>query len=242
MGNVERLLVRSAERVAVLLNANAKCVSEGVKRELENFVPPEDLYFSRCFEDARLIARHVLDKGYRTILTGGCDGSCVGYVNCLFEVAQQPLAASGSGALKLQPIPAHSLRMPRFGVLKLGTGNAVADFSGASGRRIGVVEDILRARSGEVSRARPLHLLSHDGKRAPFAGLGIDAAVLNDYVSVKDRFGSGGIDYFCTVVGKTLPSYLLQHSVLMVETVHLGGRSQSWGAAGAPIGRAIPRG
>src|SRR4051794_6327534 len=243
MGNVERLLpVRSAERVAVLLNANARSVSDGLKRELENFVPPEDLYFSRCFEDARLIARHVLDKGYRTILTGGGDGTFVGYVNCLFEVAQQPLGVTGGGALKLQPIPAHALRMPRFGVLKLGTGNAVADFSGASGRRIGVVEDILRARSGEVSRARPLHLLSHDGKRAPFAGLGIDAAVLNDYVSVKDRFGSGGFGYFCSVVGKTLPSYLLQRSVPMVEIVNLGGRAQRIGADGAPIGRDIPRG
>src|SRR3954465_4247620 len=122
MGNVERLT--RVEKVAVLLNANARNVSEGLKRELENFVPPEDLYFSRCFEDARLIARHVLDKGYRTILTGGGDGTFVGYVNCLFEVAQQPLGASARGALKLQPIPAHALWMPRFGVLKLGTGNA----------------------------------------------------------------------------------------------------------------------
>src|SRR2546428_7300854 len=66
MGNVERLPVRSAERVAVLLNANARSVSETLKRELENFVPPEDLYYSRCFDDARSIARQVLEKGYRT--------------------------------------------------------------------------------------------------------------------------------------------------------------------------------
>src|SRR5947209_20468621 len=85
MGNVERLPVRSAERVAVLLNANAKSVSEHLKRELENFVPPDDLYYSRCFDDARSIARTVLDKGYRTVLTGGGDGTFVGYVNCLFR-------------------------------------------------------------------------------------------------------------------------------------------------------------
>jgi len=41
----------------VLLNANARNVSDGLKQELENFVPPEDLYYSRCFEDARTIAR-----------------------------------------------------------------------------------------------------------------------------------------------------------------------------------------
>jgi diacylglycerol kinase family enzyme len=243
MGNLERLLpLRTTQRVAVLLNANARSVSDGLKRELENFVPHEDLYYSRCFEDARVISRQVLDKGYRTILTGGGDGTFVGYVNCLFEQAQHPAGTHLRGAFKLLPIPAHAVELPRFGVLKLGTGNAVADFSGASGRRLGVVEDILRARSGEVSIARALHLLSHEGKRAPFAGLGIDAAVLNDYVSVRDRLGPGGLGYFCSIVGKTLPRFLLQRGVPMVEVVNLGGRAQQLGPDGKRIGRDIERG
>src|SRR5205823_7707741 len=133
MGNVERLPVRNAsEKVAVLLNANARSVSDGLKRELENFVPPEDLYYSRCFEDARSISRQVLDKGYRTVLTGGGDGTFVGYVNCLFEQAQQPRVNTALGAFKLVPVPVGEILMPRFGVLKLGTGNAVADYVGAS--------------------------------------------------------------------------------------------------------------
>ncbi len=242
MGNVERLPVRSSERVAVLLNANARSVSDGLKRELENFVPPEDLYYSRCFEDARSIARQVLDKGYRTVLTGGGDGTFVGYVNCLFEQARQPVATFAGGAFKLAPVPAHALDLPRFGVLKLGTGNAVADFAGASARRLGVVEDILRTRSGEVSIARPLHLIAHEGKRAPFAGLGIDAALLNDYVSLKHRFGPGGFGYFCSIVGKTLPSYLLQRGVPNVEVVNLGGRAQQIGPDGKRVGRDIDSG
>jgi diacylglycerol kinase family enzyme len=242
MGNVQRLQLRSAEKIAVLLNANARSVSDGLKRELEKFVPPGDLYYSRCFEDARSIARQVLDKGYRTILTGGGDGTFVGYVNCLFEQAQQPNAAALRGAFKLLPVPAHAVDLPRFGVLKLGTGNALADYSGASGRRLGVVEDILRARSGEVSVARPLHLLSHDGKRAPFAGLGIDAAVLNDYASVKHRLGTGGLGYFCSVVGKTLPAYLFHRGVPTVEVVNLGGGAQQIGPDGKPVGREIEHG
>src|SRR5882672_2568790 len=204
MGNVERLLARRTDKVAVLLNANARNVSDGLKRELENFVPPEDLYYSRCFEDARTIARQVLDKGYHTILTGGGDGTFVGYVNCLFEQAQQP--------------------------------------RGATRRRLGVVEDILRARSGEVSIARPPHLLSHEGKRAPFAGLGIDAAVLNDYVSVKDRLGPGAAGYFCSIVGKTLPACLLQRSVPTVEVVNLGGPVQQLGPDGKQVGSDVERG
>jgi len=112
MGNVERLLARRTDKVAVLLNANARNVSDGLKRELENFVPPEDLYYSRCFEDARTIARQVLDKGYHTILTGGGDGTFVGYVNCLFEQAQQPSGATLRGAYKLLPVPAHAVELP----------------------------------------------------------------------------------------------------------------------------------
>ncbi len=240
MGNVERLT--RAEKVAVLLNANARNVSEGLKRELENFVPPEDLYYSRSFEDARSIASTVLDKGYRTVLTGGGDGTFVGYVNCLFEEARRPVATARNGAFKLAPLPAHTVRLPRIGVLKLGTGNAVADFAGATGRRVGVVEDILRARSGEVSVSRPLHLLAHAGKRAPFAGLGIDARLLNDYVGMKELVGRGGLGYFCSIVGKTLPAYALARGVPNVEVVNLGAPARRLGPDGEPAGREILRG
>ena len=243
MGNVERLAIRHAESsVAVLLNANARNVSESLKRELENFVPPEDLYYSRSFDKARSIARAVLDRGYRTVLTGGGDGTFVGYVNCLFEEAMQPRHSALRGALKLVPMPAHAVRLPRFGVLKLGTGNAMADFAGASARRVGVVEDILRTRSGECSSSRPLHLLAHEGKRAPFAGLGIDAKLLNDYVGMKDKVGSGGFGYFCSIVGKTIPSYLMPRGTPNVEVVNLGGPAQRIGPDGKPAGRDIQRG
>ncbi len=240
MGNVERLV--RTEKVAVLLNANAKSVSEHLKRELENFVPPEDLYYSRCFDDARSIARSVLDKGYRTVLTGGGDGTFVGYVNCLFEEAQRPAVDAHRGAFKLAPARAWALRLPRFGVLKLGTGNALADFAGASARRVGVVEDILRTRSGEVSSARALHLLTHEGKRAPFAGLGIDAQLLNDYVAMKDVIGAGPLGYLCSIVGRTLPAVVLQRGVPRVEIVNLGGPAQQIGPDGRKIGRDIAHG
>lgn len=256
MGNVHELQPRARhqnERVAVLLNANAKSVSESLRRELENFVPSEDLFCSRSFDEARAIARTVLDRGYRTVLTGGGDGTFVGYVNCLFEeaaAAGAQVSSSGGAARKLAPMAAHAVRLPRFGVLKLGTGNALASYSGASSSRVGVVEDILRTRSGECSVSRPLHLLSHEGKRAPFAGLGIDAAVLNDYVGLKSRFKggklessvAGGLGYFWSVVGKTIPTALSQRDIPNVEIVNLGSSAQQIGPDGKPLGRAIRHG
>ena len=250
VGNLKRLPIRTTqERVAVLLNANAKAVSESLRRDLENFLPPEDVYYSRSFEDARAIARTVLDRGYRTVLTGGGDGTFVGYVNCILEEAARGArqgTAHGAAALQLAP---RAVQIPRFGVLKLGTGNALAQFSGASSRRGGMVEDILRARSGEVPRAHQLYLLEHGGKRAPFAGLGIDAAILNDYARVKAtlrgklRFaGVGGLGYFWAIAGKTIPSFLFDRRVPNVEIVNLGGPAQKLGADGAPVGREIHRG
>lgn len=250
VGNVERLPVRSRhERVAVLLNANAKAVTESLRRELENFLPPEDVFYSRTLDEARGIARTVLDRGYRTVLTGGGDGTFVGYVNCILEeagAAGPRSRSAGGAALRLAPA---QRPLPRFGVLKLGTGNALAEYSGASARRVGVVEDVLRARSGEVASARELRLLEHDGKRAPFAGLGLDAAVLNDYVRVKGglpgalRFaGTGALGYFWAVAGRTLPRVLLERSLANVEVVNLGGPAQQVGPDGLPVGRPIDRG
>ena len=250
MGNVERLPVRLNGRVAVLLNANARAVSDALRRQLENFVPAEDLFYSRCFEDARLIARQVLDRGYATVLTGGGDGTFVGYLNCLFEEALSRPGSHANGSFKLVPATAHSIRLPRFGVLKLGTGNAMAEFAGASARQVGVVEDILRACSGEASGTRPLHLLSFEGKRAPFAGLGIDAAILNDYVSLKrslqgkrlEFLGCGGLGYFWSVVGRTIPSYVAQRGDPQVEVINLGGPARQIGPDGKPLGREIEHG
>src|SRR5438445_10963445 len=177
--NVERLPVRHHERVAVLLNANAGAVTDRLRRELENFVPPEDIFYSRTLEDARGIARTVLERGYETVLTGGGDGTFVGYVNCLFDEAIRPqVVVRGGSAVQLAQ---HQFRMPRIGVLKLGTGNAVAEFCGSSPRRVGVVEDILRTRPAEPAHAPEEHLLTCENKLAPFARMGIAAAVLNDY-------------------------------------------------------------
>ena len=246
--NVERLPIRTQQRIAILLNANAAAVSEHLRRELENFVPPEDIFYSRTLDDARDIARTVLERGYETVLTGGGDGTFVGYVNCLFDEAVRPqVVVRGGGAVQLAR---HQFRMPRIGVLKLGTGNAVAEFCGSSARRVGVVEDILRARSGEVAQAREVRLLTCEGKLAPFAGMGIDAAVLNDYMRVKQGLaggklqfaGAGGLGYFWSIVGRTIPMYLAQRGVPDVKVVNLGAPARQLGPDGKPLGKQIQPG
>src|SRR5512136_825190 len=156
------------EHTAVLLNANAKQVSPRVRELLAGIVPEGSLFFSRDPDDAHRIADTVVSRGFQTVFTGGGDGTFVSWVNHILDRAETRSAPA-----------------PRFGVLALGTGNAVAGMVGA-GRP---VDDLRRHLSGEILPARRLDLVSCDGRRTPFAGVGIDAAVLNDYNWLRSRLG-----------------------------------------------------
>ncbi|MHB8878044.1 MAG: diacylglycerol/lipid kinase family protein, partial [Myxococcaceae bacterium] len=166
-------------RVAVLLNANARRVTDRVVRSLTHVVPEEDLFVSRSELDARRIAQTVVDRRYHTVFCGGGDGTFMGFANEIYHQLEL--------RRRHHPQPA-----PRFGVLKLGTGNSLASLLKASPLRgDGILDDVLRARAGEVPGYRRVDMLMVEGKRAPFAGLGLDGKVLNDYIWVKRNFGKG---------------------------------------------------
>src|SRR5512133_1238787 len=142
-----------AADVAVLLNANAKQVNATVRRALSLVVPDEDLFLSRSPAEANAIADEVVLRRYHTVFTGGGDGTFVAWVNRILESAERRAA-----------------RPPRFGVLALGTGNALAEAVGAEPRRH--LHDLARYVRGEIDRVRRLDLLTWDGRRTPFAGVG----------------------------------------------------------------------
>ncbi len=240
---------RRGEQVAVLLNANAKSVNDRMRREITRFVPEEDVFFSRTLDDARAITREVLARGYTTLLTGGGDGTFVGYVN---EVLSQcmttgPVVARGGAVLKLEPRP---VPPPKFGVLHLGTGNSIAGMTGASPRPVGVVEDILRARAGDVRQTHQIHLIDVDGKLAPFTGVGVDARIINDYVTVSRKFrgtpfsafGSGGPGYLLAIAGRSIPAVLLERKPANVLITNEGEPAQQLAPDGRPVGRPIEKG
>jgi diacylglycerol kinase family enzyme len=133
---------------------------------------------------------------------------------------------------------------PRFGVLKLGTGNSVATLVKASPtRNDGILDDVLRARAGEVPGYRTLDMLMIEGKRAQFAGLGLDGKLLNDYIWVKERFAKGpleplmkgGAGYFTSVAFKTVPYYFTQSTFVECEIVNEGVTAYKCGPDGLPV-------
>jgi diacylglycerol kinase family enzyme len=227
----ERTFARPGEDVAVLLNANAKAVNAHVHRALSSVVPDEHLFLSRSADDACQIADEVVARRYRTVFTGGGDGTFVAWVNRILESAERRSAPA-----------------PRFGVLALGTGNAVAEMVGASPRRH--AHDLARFLRGEIGRVRPLDLLTCDGRRTPFAGVGLDAAVLNDYNWVRERLadtpvarlGLGVGGYGLAVAVRSAPRYLLERRPSYCEIVNVGRPAWRLDADGNRIGRSIAHG
>jgi diacylglycerol kinase family enzyme len=205
----------SPARVAVLLNAHARKVTPGVLRALSHVVARGDLYVSRSPLDARRIAHAVVEEGYHTVFFGGGDGTFMGFADEVLNLAARRRMS----------------RLPHFGVLKLGTGNGLAAWVNASGVRSGgIVDDVLRARAGEVPGYRALELLSVEGRRAPFASLGIDAQLLNDYVWLKERVSqnwlgrllTGSRGYAAAVLLRTLPQALVRPLTAECEVRNAG--------------------
>jgi len=216
------------DQTAVLLNANAKQVSPRVRDALSGLVPAESLFFSRDRDDAHRIADTVMSRGYGTVFTGGGDGTFVSWVNHILDRAETRSAPA-----------------PRFGVLALGTGNAVAEMVGA-GRPI---DDLRRHLSGEVLPGRRLDLVTCEGRRTPFAGVGIDAAVLNDYNWLRTRLGrragrltSGLRGYGLAIALRSAPRQVLQRSPSYCEIVNTGTLAWRLDGSGQRVGRPIENG
>jgi diacylglycerol kinase family enzyme len=149
----------------------------------------------------------------------------------------------------------HFAKLPEMGVLRLGTGNAVAETLGtADATPDGLSLDLSRARAH--ARRRELTLLDIEGRPSVFAGFGLDAQILDDFgktVSWLKRAGlartveSANLRYFLAVTGRSLPRFLASSRTEVVAInrgapalrIDVDGRE-----VGAPIlaGRVLWRG
>jgi diacylglycerol kinase family enzyme len=223
-------------RIAVVVNGNAKSVTAEVIETLDQILDSGDLFVSRRVEESEAIARTLVDRGYDTILTGGGDGTFTVVVTAVVKEAKR----RGS------PIP-------RFGLLRLGTGNALAWVMGASKNKAsssgsgGLAIDLKRLR--EEAGSRDLRLVEAEGILSPFAGFGIDAIMLRDYGKVKNllshgplkRYAPGPMSYAIAATTKTIPSYLVRKTP-HCRVVNLGADAFRVGLKGSIVGSPIPKG
>jgi len=216
-------------RVAVVLNGNARAVDERVIRDMRALfaADPSSLFVSRSLDHAKFIARQIVARDYDAVLSGGGDGT--------FTQLVSDIAA-------LRPS-----RMPAFGLLRLGTGNALANVLGPAGATAqGLAADLGRARRADAETV--LNLLTVEGRLAPFASVGLDSMILADYNATKKSFEStplrdfaqGGAGYFMSVASRSLPRSVLGSLPVAIvrnqgapaQRVDLHGR-----AVGAPVRR-----
>jgi diacylglycerol kinase family enzyme len=216
--------------VAVILNGHARGVSPSVLRRIGRLVPKRDLYVSRTLDQASAIAERVVDRGYDAVLLGGGDGT---FVQCATDLRESAAR--------------HGTPVPRLGVLRLGTGNALAFALGASQPTLaGMKRDLSRAAEGAPAQ---LEMLEVDGKLTPFAGVGLDAQILDDFhatTRLLGRFGIGrslgsGARYALSVAFRSTPRFVASPAQEVVA-VNLGAPAFRLGRGGERIGPPIFRG
>jgi diacylglycerol kinase family enzyme len=215
--------------VAVVINGRARSVTREGISDLEQVLRGTDVFVSHSLEQARSIAELIVARGYGTVLTGGGDGTFTVMVSEIVRVAD-----------KLER------PRPRFGFIKLGTGNALAHVVGASGKR-SLAADIRRLK-GEAG-SRRIGLVEVDGLLSPFCGFGADAALLLDYEAVKSSLSktplrplaSGLMSYLFSGALRTVPNLLLQR-MPHCRVINRGGDVFRLGRQGRVLGRPIPAG
>ncbi len=221
----------ASERIAVVVNGNAKSVNDEVIDTLDRILDAGDLFVSRRIEEGRHIARTIVERGYGTVLTGGGDGTFTVMVSDVVHEAQR-----------------QGKRPPRFGLLRLGTGNSLAWVVGASqAKRGGLAADIERLRADAGSR--PMRLVEAEGFLSPFCGFGIDAVVLRDYNAVKKalsrgplrRIAPGAVSYAIAATTRSIPSFLFR-PVPHVRVINEGSDAYRIGERGSIVGAPIRKG
>lgn len=220
------------QRIAVIVNGNAKSVTDEVLATLDEILEAGDLYVSRSIDEGEAIAKTVLDRGYGTVLTGGGDGTFTNVVTRVVKLAR-----------------ARGQKPPRFGLLRLGTGNALSWVVGSSGRKGKMLAaDVLRLR--DEAGARPLRLVEVEGILAPFCGFGTDANVLADYHRVRDGFKkfpvphkwvAGAVSYAVAATTMSIPKYLVK-PIPFVRVTNIGDDVFKIGPTGRPLERPIKAG
>lgn len=181
-------------RAIAIINANARRVGGRLRGRLEAALPGR-VRFTESLDEARAVVRAELARGLDLVVLGGGDGTVVMGLTLIGE------ACRGLG----RPEPA-------VGVLRLGSGNAIADTVGASDD---VQTDLVKLARG-YGRWTKVPMLEVLGVRAPFVGMGVDAQLLEDQAAVSrmvDRVPvarsviGGGARYALSVALRSVPRF-----------------------------------
>src|SRR5262252_7903852 len=84
-----RSVPAATDRIAVVVNGNARSVTNEVISTLDQILLGGDLFVSRRLEEGPELARTVINRGYGTVLTGGGDGTFTAVVTDVVREAKR---------------------------------------------------------------------------------------------------------------------------------------------------------
>ncbi|MCL2626160.1 MAG: hypothetical protein FWD46_05020 [Cystobacterineae bacterium] len=222
----------SAPQPAVLLNAHARNVGPQVLKLIEQTLPEAAVFLSYNLSEAQELARKILTVPHAPVLLGGGDGTLMGFVEALLNVSKQL-----------------NKPLPELGLLRLGTGNAIARWAGQThGGKKALLKTLQYMGKAGEKNYKPLNLIEFGERLAPFAGIGLDGRVLLDYMRFKERaalkpwkhLAIGMKGYVSSVALKTIP-YYFSHPTRIQCRIENGGakayRVYPDGSLGPPLER-----
>jgi len=208
-----------------IINGNARGLRGRTRARLEK-VAPGRVWFTDSLDAARELIRQQIGVGCDLVVLGGGDGTVVMGLTLIGE------ACRGTG----RPEPA-------IGVLRLGSGNAIADTVGAT---TDPVADLVALFGGRATW-KQVPLVEVVGVRAPFVGMGVDAMLLEDHESIGravdrvpgGRFVGGAARYALSVALRSMPRFATTTRPIATIT-NLGAPALEMTKHG-PSGRSIPK-
>lgn len=209
-------------RVAVLLNRNARRVSDRLARQMERIVGRENLYYSHSLEEAEAFCREIVQRGYGTVVCGGGDGTLVRAFNLVHRYVEESNTWRLERYRRFGEVQSR-LVLPRFAFLNLGTGNGLRNVVGAKSP----LHDLRTIVEDVPLSTRSVPLISGQGDHFTFGGMGYDSLLLNDYnwlrEHVRGRIARPVVQtvagYFAALFTRTLPRALRERDMLRARVV-----------------------
>lgn len=215
-------------RIAVILNRNARRVTDSVARSLERVVGSDHVFHSRTLDEAEAFSREIVQRGYGTVVCAGGDGTLMRAVN----LVQRYISESNRWRIERYTRCGEKqelLKSPRFAFLKLGTGNGMGQVVGSGKPSV----DLQRIVDYVPGRTKSIPLIEQDGERFFFGGAGYDSQILNDYNWLKARARNplfkaimqNAIGYLIAILARTVPRVVLGRAEKLEIRVVNNGRA-----------------
>lgn len=214
-----------AKEFAVILNENARRVTQRVVRSAQDVVPRFALYSSRTKEEAQQILKDLLDRGVNRIICGGGDGTFSSMLSQAKRYLEEKnLQLQEMGRNVRDELSRRSL--PEFGILKLGTGNSLAPLLGIKKG----LKPVRLLADGKDFKTRRINLIEAEQQCFTFCGMGWDAQILNDYLWLKNRFRRPPLSryvqtlfgYLTAITLRTIPTVMLRRKRMKATIRNLG--------------------